>query len=122
MGRKRRLGEGKEREGSGGRGMYPLPPSPGYATGYTSTLKPKCSTYTLIYLLRSLYTNTLHVNVMYVCPSCSSPAFSASPVHYCDWAQSNSDKDLQKEAVVAKSPMYSEARLRYSHATWRNIF
>jgi len=32
MGRKGRLGEGKEREGSGGRGVCPLPSSPGYAT------------------------------------------------------------------------------------------
>jgi len=33
MGRKGRLGEGKKSEGSGERGVCPLPPSPGYATG-----------------------------------------------------------------------------------------
>jgi len=41
MGRKRRLGEeggGKGRESSGGRGVYLLPPSPGYATASLVTI------------------------------------------------------------------------------------
>jgi len=53
MGRKGRLGEGKERKGRGGSGVCPLPPSPGYTTakGHVNG----CSSYCFMYSKKCFY-------------------------------------------------------------------